>query len=257
MHTLLGSKSGRYLFLACIATVVLFLTGCASAPSPLPSAELRSQLSKVRISHCTAQPEVEVTPPSGAVGGGMKGFSLGLLGGSLEGLQWLGVGAIVFGPTMAFAGLYQGVKESQSASRVEEFDKKFKASIQKILVIDILQQRVAYWINKLKVSEITAPPDQSATIIMEVVVTEINLGGGLWFGPQPLIITQKTRLIRAADGKELYNHSFGKWGKEYTFDEWFAMDTEKIEKEIQNISDDLALQVVMNLYLLNPPKEKK
>ena len=255
MHTFLGSKSEWHLFLACIATVVLFLTGCASAPSPLPSEELRSQLRKIRISHCTVQPEVEVNTPSGAAGGGMKGFGLGFARG-LEGLQMGPVVAITC-PAYAIYGMFKGVKASQPATKVEEFDKRFRASIQKTSVIDILRQSVADQINKLKVSEITAQSDQSASIIMEFAVTKIKLGDGFWIAPQNLFIIQKTRLIRAADGMELYSHSFVKKGKEYTFDEWFAMDDVKMRKEIEVITHKLSEEIVDNIFVLDQPDGKK
>lgn len=250
MHTLLVSRNEWHHLLTCIAVVALFLSSCASGPPPIPptpSKELRSQLKKIQVSDCKIQPEVDISKPFGAGEGASKGFGFGLLAG-LEGLQ-LGPVVVIYAPISAVRGIVKGIESSQPKAKVEEFDKKIRATIQELNVPETLRQKVAAVIRWRKASEITGPSDQAASIIMEVVVTKINLGDSEWWTtPHRLFITERTRLIRATDGKELYNNSFGTGGQAYTFDEWFAMDAAKIRKEVEGICHDLALWIVDDIF---------
>ena len=255
MSTKIVSKSGWHHLLSCFGIVALFLTGCASGPPPLPSESLRSQLKKIRISNCRVQPEVEFIEPIGAVEGGAKGFGFGFLAG-FEGFM-LGPVGIVTVPAYAIYGMFKGVEAYQPKAKVEKFEKTYRTNINKINVNDILRLSVAERIHSLKVSEITEPSDQTAPIIMETVVTKITIGDTLWNTPPRLSIIQRTRLIKAADGLELYNHSFGKSGEEYKFDYWLKMDAVEMRKEIEHISSKLAEQIVDEIFISVRPEKKE
>lgn len=250
MHTLLVSKSGWHHLLTCITIVALFLSGCAnSRPPPLPptpSKELRLQLGKIGISVGSVQFEIAVTKPVTGTG---EGATAGAIRGLAMGLETSATPIVILTPIFMVIESVKGVRIAYPEAKVKELDKTFRATIQNLNVPGALRQSVADRIRILKVSEVTGPSDQAASITMEVVVKKIEFYQGEdRFGPHSLFITESTRLIRAADGMELYSHSFQNVSVEYPFDEWFAMDAVKLRQEVERICRELAERIVDDIF---------
>jgi hypothetical protein len=270
MHTLLVSKSGWHQLLTCITIVALFLSGCAdSGPPPLPpppSEELRSQLGKIRISEGSEQLEMAVNKPVTNRGeGAAKGALLGLGESFATGL---GLGQVnpaaialipILAPVFVVKGTVEGVQESQPEAEVKEFEKTFRTTIEELNVPETLRQSVADRISALQISEVTGPSDQEAPIIMEIVVKKIELNQSYWFDPYNLFITESTRLIRVADGMELYSHSLRNeyTGHTFSLDVWLAEDAAKLRQEVERSCHDLAVQIVTEIFYRQEGQKQK
>ena len=161
------------------------------------------------------------------------------------------------GTSTLIGGTVKGVQASQPEAKVKEFEKTFRATIQELNVPEILRQGVADRIRILKVSEVTGPSDQAASIIMEIVVTKIILYHVDWFAPHKLAINGSTRLIRATDNMELYSHLFVTTGQEFPFDEWLAEDAAKLRQEVERNCHELAEQIVEEIFFSVRRRKKR
>lgn len=250
MPTLFVRKSGWHQLLTCIAIVASFLSGCAKyvppSPPPTTSKELRSQLGKIGISDGSAQFEIAVTKP---VTGAGEGAATGAFRGLAMGLETSATPIVILTPVFMVIESVKGVRMAYPEAKFKEFDKTFRATIQELNVPEILRQSVADSIRISKVSEITEPSDQAALITLGVVVKKIELHQSEnRFGPHGLFITESARLIRAADGTELYSYSFRNSSEEYPFEVWVTMDAVKLRQEVEGICHKLAEQIVDDIF---------
>jgi hypothetical protein len=214
-------------------------------------------LGRIRISDGSVHSEVEFFKPDGVVMGAMKGAGYGLVG-SLETLQ-MGPAIVLFAPAYMVYGIARGAKDVQKSppeTKVKEFEKTFRATIQNLNVPETLRKSIADRIHDLKASEVTGPSDQAASVIMEVVVKRIEFSQEYFYGPHSLFITESTRLIRAADGMELYSHTITATGMELPFDNWLSEDAEKlVRQEVERNCHKLAVRIVDEIFYR--PEEKK
>ena len=265
-HIPVGRKSRQCRFIVLISVLAVIFSGCASEnvenvdptrwqiPSP-PSEELRTQLGTIQLSKGDLQPTILIT-------GGAKGAGEGAVKGALGGLGTALAAAaadpllIAMAPVIVAWETVHGVSESEPAVKVEEQEKTLRLTMEELNIQEILSRSVRKKINELSLISTEIPTDKPATTIMEVFVEKAGLAGHGFrlfnFG-----ILERTRLIRASDGTELYRHWLAYLGLPRELDDWLAQDARKLNEEVDRACSELAERIIDEVFFLYLPAGDK
>jgi hypothetical protein len=89
--------------------------------------------------------------------------------------------------------------------------------------------------------------------VLEVAVETLALEGSGVDSPLGLTIRARARLILAADGAEIYAHTFGYFGREQRrLHEWAASDATLLQQELERAYEKVADKIVTDVFLLDP-----
>jgi len=263
-----GRSARLHLSLAFVAVVVITLSGCATSPDqrrlllpPPPSEDLRSQLGRVRLSEGGMQTAALITAPAkGAGEGAARGAGLGawytIAGGSFGGPSGFIFG-ILLAPVGALVGAVVGAARAEPAARVEEKEAAFRVAMDGLKVPETFSRCVAD-----RFHERTSTPggrvssDEPATTILEVVVEQFGLdGSGLEINPSlSFVLTERTRLIRASNGTELYGHWLTYRGRPRPLDDWVSRNHARLREETERACHELAERLVDEVFLVYLPR---
>ena len=88
--------------------------------------------------------------------------------------------------------------------------------------------------------------------MLEVTVETFGLDGDSWMinPPLRLAMTERTRMIRASDGAELYTHRFTWRGQLRPLDDWVAQAPTLLKKEAGWACQSLAESLVDEVFFL-------
>lgn len=253
-----------HLSLALAAVVVVVQTGCATGVKvdprrlrlpPPPSEESRSQLGRMRLSEGGTQAKVLFTGPAKGGGeGAARGAAIGA--GSVLSIPCGGPGCILLlfaAPPAALVGAVVGAARAEPAAKVEEQEKAFKAAMEELKVSETFHRCVG---DRLR--ELTPAPgsrvmfEEPASTILEVVVEQVRLAAGELGIKPPLsfVLTERTRLIRASDGTELYGHWLTYRGRPQPLEDWFVQNSMLLREETERACRELAERLVDEVFLL-------
>ncbi len=266
-----GRKARLHLSLALIAVVVITHSGCAIGDTmrrlylpPPPSEDLRSQLGRVRLSDGGMQTAVLFTAPAKGAGAGMaRGAGLGPLytigGGALGGGYGVGLG-ILLAPVGALVGAVVGAASAEPAAKVEEKEAAFRVAMEELKVPETFRRCVTD-----RLPERTSTPggrvssDEPASTILEVDVEQVGLDGfGLEINPSlRFVLTERTRLIRASDGTELYGHWLTYRGQFRPLDDWVSQNAARLREEAARACRELAERLVDEVFLVYLPSDER
>ncbi len=100
--------------------------------------------------------------------------------------------------------------------------------------------------------------DDPVSTVLEVVVEQFGLAGP-WLINPPLsfVLTERTRLIRASDGTELYGHSLTYRGRARPLDDWVAQNPATLREEAERACSELAERLVDEVFLLYLPAKER
>jgi hypothetical protein len=158
-------------------------------------------------------------------------------------------------PPAALVGAVVGAARAEPAAKVEEQEKAFKAAMEELKVSETFHRCVG---DRLR--ELTSAPgsrvmfEEPTSTILEVVVEQLGLAGGERINP-PLsfVLTERTRLIRASDGTELYGHWLTYRGRPRPLEDWFVQDSMLLREETERACRELAERLVDEVFLLYLP----
>jgi hypothetical protein len=259
-----------------VAAVVVPHSGCATAvdPSladprrqhlpPPPSEGLRSQLGTVELTGNHMQTAlVFTTPAKGAGEGAARGAGLGAVGSIGVGAE-LGRGeglflGILVAPVAALVGAVAGAISAESAAKIEQQEKTFRVALEELRVAEVLSGHVA---DRLRERPSTpggrVGSEGGTSTILEVVVEKVGLLGSAGIKP-PLtfVLTERTRLIRASDGTELYGHWLTYRGRTRSLDAWLSEDAAMLREEAARACRELAERIVDEVFLLYLPGSER
>lgn len=260
-----------------ILALLILQLGCAWSGElpPPPSEELRTHLGTIGVVSVQFMPEVEIlTPARGWVRGGARG-ALDYTGQLLDmtGPQ-AGVIACALSPFSALAGFIAGARKAPPAAEVEMTEEKLSkyvhASIemQEKMRAQLLQVAKAQTHYAFVVLEDQGPAtpnerfgydslaDRGIDTVIEIGVVNFGLKGRR-FEINPLLkffMTLRTRLIRIADGKVVYDATLRYESVEYhKFVVWAANEAQVFKDEFGPCYPTLAKKIVEEVFLLYLP----
>lgn len=272
MNNPFGRKARLHLSLALIAVVAIIHAGCGTGDtlrrlylSLPPSEDMRSHLGRVRLSEGSMQTAVLFTAPAKGAGAGMaRGAGFGALvpiaGGGIYGGGYGAVLGILLAPVGALVGAVVGAASAEPAAKVEEKETALRAALEELKVPEAFRRCVTD-----RLPERTSTPggrvssEEPASTILEVDVEQFGLDGpGLQINPSlSFVLIERTRLIRASDGTELYGHWLTYRGQPRPLDDWISQNASRLREEAARASRELAERLVDEVFLVYLPSDER
>ena len=265
-------------------------------PQAPPSDEARAQFNTVGIPAARYLPDRELKAPTSGKGwGAAKGAGYGLAAGATPGLAIasaitgcrgggpaalvcgailvLGLGVAAAGGTVgALGGTVYGAIAAEPASRIGAAETGLERAFADLNVQQIIRDHVLRKARErsslsfvaLEDHESTEPSDYRARAmhgvdtVLEVEVSSIRLAGTGINPPVRLLMTASARLIRTADGVELYAERFEYRSRdEHKFTEWAAGDGGVLREEVDRGAEALATDIVQLLFQPDSARESE
>ena len=270
--------------------------GCAirTHPGPRPpSDEARAQFKTVGVPAARDLPESQLQAPTSGKGwGAAKGAGYGLAAGATPGLAIasvitgcrgggpaalvcgailvLGLGVAAAGGTVgALGGTVYGALAAESASRIGAAETELGLAFADLDVQQTIRDHVLRTARERSSlsfvaleDHATEPTDYRALAmrgvdtVLEVEVSSIRLDGQGINPPVRLLMTASARLIRTADGVELYAERFAyRSPNEHKFMEWAAGEGQVLREEVDRGAEALASDIVQLLFQPDSARE--
>ena len=270
---------------------LLALLGCAHQPPAPLSQETQAQLGTIGVVAARFPPEVDYrTPGTGGAGGAtigaVKGLGLGILGAAG---CFLSMGraaeACVLGVATPYLAVRYSVDQATQGVSAEEVATS-EAAIKTALADQTLPGALRDHVLRMAASQtplsFVSLPDQGPTqpsetghyghlasqgieAVLELTVQQIALrppggsgSGSLWsisaadLNPWlALIATTRTRVLKVADGTELYSYTVEQRGKSATFTEWGANDAQMLRDALEQLPQGLAAEIVTQVFAVS------
>ena len=272
MNNPFGRNARLHLSLALIAVVAITHSGCGIGDKvrrlnlpPPPSEDMRSHLGRVRLSEGGMQTAVLFTAPAKGAGAGMaRGAGFGALvpiaGGGIYGGGYGAVLGILLAPVGALVGAVVGAASAEPAAKVEEKETALRVAMEELKVPETFRRCVTD-----RLPERTSTPggrvssEEPASTILEVDVEQFGLDGpGLQINPSlSFVLIERTRLIRASDGTELYGHWLTYRGQPRPLDDWVSQNAARLREEAARACRELAERLVDEVFLVYLPSDER
>ena len=250
-------------------TVVAATLGCAQAPAPPLSAELRQRLSPLQVIGSAVPTEVVIIPiPTGNAKGAVNGAGEAVAGAVQGCLDVDPTGlcvaaALFFSPYLAVGGAVYGIAAVEPESRVDSA----RTSIERVMArqsfhadlarrVQAVGREQAAHIALLPFSA-RAPQSgyraEAGKMILELAMFTIRLGRKPAVNPElSLIMEARVRVLRGGDGGELYHAAFPyRSGQSRRFSEWAVDGARPLRAELRR--GYLAISEAIVQTLLLPP----
>lgn len=236
---------GRLLQLL-IAAAFLVAEGCASAPAPPPSEEVRRSLGRIGIRSGLAAPSGEWNMPAkGGWAGGGRGAAVGAL--SVLSAPCAGYGCaanVLIAPVGAVIGGIAGSAMAEPATSVEEAEAAIRTAFADLPIPDMLRDRVLD-VSRAETRHIfaqhdgTAAPDATAeSLAGPDTILQINVQGygtkAAWRPNPPVFLFLDTdiRLLRPADGVVIYSRKVSWVSAGRSLAEWATANGDPVREEL-------------------------
>lgn len=277
-----GTRLARPIITLLSITLLTGQWGCALAPkdsSPphfppsLLSEEVREDLGAIGVVSVDVVPEAHLEAPTSGKGSGAgKGAATGFFSMIAAGLQsGDGYGAalgIALAPVVALGGAVYGAVAAESAATVEESEAALQNALANLRIQEALRDRVLQVAKQQtrhhfvllasafdeEVSYSSLAGEGIDTIIeLSAPMLAIGLFSGKGINPPlPLFLGACTRLVRVADGAELYSSGWVYRSRTRKFVEWAANNAQPFRDELDRAVLSLAETVVDEMFLQYP-----
>lgn len=253
---------------------------------PTPPEEVKAQLGVVGVVSACFPPEITFREPmgkgagmaTGAAGGALIMIETGIITGfeppasdPRASLVWVAawmalapVGAVVGG----VKGAAEGVSPEKRKAARETVDAvcmgvKFQ-EMMRDCVIQVGREQTRRPLIALQEGGPTADGEQVSyrhlgakgiDTVLEVSLLKFGLEGEGINPPLALTMTERTRLIRAADGKVLYDHRLTYSGAKRKFVDWANDNAQPLREELERCRRHLAERIIEEVFLLYVPGE--
>lgn len=255
---------------AFVAAVVLTQSGCMSVVDarrqhlpPPPSERLRSELGTVRLSDVRTEDSTVVFsgPAKGAGEGAARGAGMGGVATIAVGAAGGGYGVIAgifLAPVGAVVGAVAGAVSAESAATIEAKERPLRAAMQDLRFPETFHACVADSLRERNPApDGPARAHEPASTVLEVLVERFGLEGlGGINPPLSFILTERTRLIRASDGVELYGHWLTYRGRPRSLDEWVSESPYVLRQEAARACRDVAERLTEEVFFLYLPSHQ-
>lgn len=254
---------------------------------PTPPEEVKAQLGAVGVVSACFPPEITFREPmgkgagmaTGAAGGALITIGLGVEAGAISivnplvslfcvaaGVALAPAGAVVGGVW----GAAEGVSPEKRKAARETLDAacmgvKFQ-EMMRDCVIQVVREQTHRPLIVLGEGSPTADGEQvsyrnlgakAIDTVLEVSVLKFGLEGKGINPPLALTMTERTRLIRAADGKVLYDHRLTYSGAKRKFVDWSTDNAQPLREELERCCRHLAERIIEEAFLLYVPGESE
>ena len=259
----------------------LVLSACAETAGtytlpPPPSEGLRRELGTIGVAAVRFEPHYKLdTPAKGPLEGAGRGAGLGAVTPFVIGVQFPPYGSIAgaaLAPGGAVIGGVAGADAARPAKEVEAAEAALtKALAEQNLPAGIRAAVLAVAGERTRRSFVPLPERQLAAgdtepdyrdlagtgvdTVLELSVRDVGLAGP--WAPNPklyAVMTVQTRLVRVADGKEVYRHELAYVGALHRFTEWAANEEQLLRGELDVAYRVLAEAIVDEVFLLYLPE---
>ena len=256
---------GWRLFLP-IGAALLAVGGCASAPVPPPSEEVRASLGRIGIRSGFTSPSGEWNMPAkgGAAGAG-RGAAVGALSVLAAPCGGYGCAAnILLAPVGAVVGGISGGAMAEPATIVKEAETAIQSAFADLPIPDMLRDRFLH-VARVETRHIfaqqdgTAAPDATAERLAGPdTILQINVQGygtkAAWRPNPPLFLFLDIdmRLLRPADGTVIYSRKVAWLSAGRPIAEWAGSNGDPVREELGRGIQYLAERIVDAVFLLRP-----
>lgn len=169
--------------------------------------------------------------------------------------------ALLFvGPPAALVGAVVGAARAEPAAQLDAKAGALKAAMEELKVPQTFHRYVGD-----RLQELTSAPasrvifEEPASTILEVVVEQVGLADETQPSelqainpPLSFVFTERTRLIRASDGAELYGHWLTYRGRPRPLGDWFvknSINSMLLREEAERACRELAERLVDEVFL--------
>jgi hypothetical protein len=238
-------------------------TGSSSYPAvtlPVPpSQEVRGQLGAISVRGIELK-AAEFAQPIGkgraAAKGGVGGLVAPVAGGAVAGPYGVAAG-VILAPVTGTAGAIYGAFAGMTEDEFMRIRTTLQSVARETNVMAQLERGIADAIRSL-------PPECTITVantaaetaptLLEVTPAMLRLDGGPQAVNPPLtiIFVVRVRLVRVADGAELYSGDFAYHGPRHSLRAWSSDGGARFREAIKALCDALPAQIVENLFLISP-----
>ena len=249
---------------------------------PTPPEEVKAQLGAVGVVSACFPPEITFKEPMGKGAGmatGAGGFASATIVGAVTEPSFFwsdemflfvvalaSVAAVVGG----IWGAVEGVSPEKREAARETIDAacmgvKFQ-EMMRDCVIQVGREQTRRPLIALEEKGPTADGEQvsyhnlgakAIDTVLEVSVLKFGLEGNGINPPLALTMTERTRLIRAADGKVLYDHRLTYSGAKRKLVDWSTDNAQPLREELERCCRRLAERIIEETFLLYVPGESE
>ena len=275
--------------------VLMVLCGCAhTAPSPLTDAT-QAQLGTIAVVAAQFTPEVDYrTPGRGGAGGAAIGTAKGMGLGALAGVVCLLTGppeacevawatpylAVRYAVDQATVGIAADeIASGETAISAVLADRKHHAFVReqfyRLAAARTRQTLVPLPAEGTPSAAATTSYRQLAALgidtVIEITLQRVALqsrtsgqggGGNIWrisavdLNPYlTLAVTARTRVLKTADGTDLYGHTRDYIGRGATFTDWGANDAQLLREGLEQLLREMAGEIIAEVFGVAPPVE--
>jgi hypothetical protein len=264
--------------------------GCVRGPyilPPTPPEEVKAQLGAVGVVSACFPPEITFREPMGKVAGAATGAATGALttiaagayGGAMSMTPLVGLFCVAAGVALAPAGALVGGVAGAAAGVSPEKRKAARETVdaacmgvkfQEMMrdcVIQVGREQTRRPLIGLEEGGPTADGEQvsyrhlgakGVDTVLEISLLKFGLEGeGIVNPPLALTMTERTRLIRAVDGKVLYEHRLTYSGVKREFVDWATDNAQPLREELERCYRHLAERIIEEAFLLYVPGESE
>jgi hypothetical protein len=206
-------------------------------------------------------------PAEGALQGAGRGARAGFLGilaagvaaGSAGPYGALGgVAIMALAPVGALVGASIGAGKAEPAAKVKEKEAAIREALVGWNVRERFRDCVTAALREQAPHVVLAGSDtEAAETILEITVEETGLSGDTRLINPPLsfVMTERTRILRASDGRELYAHALTWRGRLRSLDDWAARNGASVKEEGEQACRNVAESLVDEVFLLYLPTD--
>ena len=244
-----------------ISALMLLLCGCATQRPPVyfelpapPTEEVRAQLGTIAIVATATNPATDFTKPMGkgqAAGhGGWVGFWTPVAIGGSGGNAYGAILGLFLSPLTGTIGAIYGATAGMRQEEYNEDCRSLSRAIQDSSMSSRLQTAVADSVRNLTSERIVTTDAQT---VLELTPSQIGLTGKVDIEP-PLKFQWEmlARLVRVADGAELFSAQFHYDGSVHTLREWAAEQAGLFSREIDAAIPVFTRQLTEQIFLMYP-----
>jgi hypothetical protein len=274
-----SSKSLRRALVLLAPISFILQAGCATAPQPVPSTEIRQQFGTVAIAPAQYVPQtgfIATLDRRSKTGGAIEGARIGLQAGFLIYLiMWPNTSTI---PIVAagIAGAAMGASQAMSSEKVQEFEDAINRFAKKQDAQRTLRESLAALIQKeswikLSTTNVNGPITSTETPAYSAVdATDINtvleVGiSGIGFMDSTLIshVCQHTtedslalvmnayvRVVHVSDGTQLFVRTYSYESPCHDFVQWMENDGQLLTEGFKMAYGDIAARMNDDVFLL-------
>lgn len=195
------------------------------------------------------------------------GFLGCVLGGAAAGGYGGAAAGILLSPACALGGAVYGAIAAETSEKVEEAEATLNKAVVDLNIREAIRDRLFQIAHQetryaltLLIGQAPAARDavvadrssarQETDTILEVSVPRFGLEGGGINPPLPLVVTAHARLVRGADGTQLYAAAWTYRSGTRKFLEWAANNGQPLRAELERAVQTLAETIVEELFLL-------